>query len=151
MPKSHILNVENISFNAIHENKFLAKISEFTEKDSSLICFANMFQEYHCLVSWPRINIQNKNIRYTVKNMCNFTPIWWQLNCHSSYCNHSTALTAMFCPIVLIRRITTTIIGRNCLTFITEEMHASSCLSRKVSACAMCGSIGGQGIRTPPP
>ena len=30
MSKSHILNVANMSFYAIHENKVLAKISEFT-------------------------------------------------------------------------------------------------------------------------
>ena len=30
MPKSRISNVTNMSFNAIHENKILAKISEFT-------------------------------------------------------------------------------------------------------------------------
>ena len=30
MPKSQFLNVANMSLNAIRENKFLAKISEFT-------------------------------------------------------------------------------------------------------------------------
>ena len=30
MPKSRFLNVANMSFNAIHENKIRAKISEFT-------------------------------------------------------------------------------------------------------------------------
>ena len=30
MPLSRIFNVENMSFNAIRENKFNAKISEFT-------------------------------------------------------------------------------------------------------------------------
>ena len=30
MPKLRIFNTENMSFNAIHENKILAKISEFT-------------------------------------------------------------------------------------------------------------------------
>ena len=30
MPKSRFLNVANMSFNAIRENKILAKISDFT-------------------------------------------------------------------------------------------------------------------------
>ena len=30
MPKSRSLNVTNMSFNAIHENKILTKISDFT-------------------------------------------------------------------------------------------------------------------------
>ena len=37
----------------------------------------------------------------------------------------------MFCSIALIRRITTTITGRNVLTFITGEMLASNCSSSK--------------------
>ena len=36
MPKSRIFNVANMSFNAIRENKILAKISEFTS--NLLIC-----------------------------------------------------------------------------------------------------------------
>ena len=37
MPWSRIFNVVNMSFNAIRENKILAKISEFTE----LACFVS--------------------------------------------------------------------------------------------------------------
>ena len=39
----------------------------------------------------------------------------------------------MIYTIVLTRRKTTTIIGRNVQTFTTGEMFASSCFSRKVS------------------
>ena len=40
-------------------------------------------------------------------------------------CSLSTALRTMLCPVVLIKKMTTTISSRNVLTFITAEIFAS--------------------------
>ena len=61
-----------------------------------------------------------------------WSAIWWQLNCHRSWCFISTALKTMFFSIVLIRRITTTIIGRNVEHLSLETMLALNRISRKV-------------------
>ena len=58
----------------------------------------------------------------TVKNKCNLHQIWWQLNCHGSWCN---LLTVLFCSIVLIWRITASITGSNALRFITGSAAPS--------------------------
>ena len=72
-------------------------------------------------------------LHYTIKISVTLRQIWRQLSCHLNWRNLSIALRAVFCLIVPIRKIATAITGRNFLTFITREMLASSCFSRKAN------------------
>ena len=53
------------------------------------------------------VALRNISFWYTVKNMCNFTPNLVADDLPLSVVSPSTALEAMFCPIVLIRTIAT--------------------------------------------
>ena len=71
--------------------------------------------------------------QYTVKNKCTLHHhVWWQLNCHLFWCNIKLLKKAVFYSVVSIWRMTTTMTGRNALSFITGEIMDTSCISRKV-------------------
>ena len=73
-----------------------------------------------CTVCYDKIHLQWKErkyfgqiITYTAKNKCSLTPIWWQLNFPPILVLPFNGFKNMFCSIVLIKRITTTITSRN--------------------------------------
>ena len=76
MPESRIFSVANMSFNAIHKNKFLTKISEFTV-DKLKICFCS------CLCS--------ASVKYSdpVRNLCfsESSNLFLLLGCESCHKN----------------------------------------------------------------
>ena len=64
-----------------------------------------MFDIHHLRNGGQNLFRRNLNVSLHIKR--------WQLNCHWYWCNLSTALKAVFCLIVLICSITSTISGRN--------------------------------------
>ena len=93
------------------------------------LCFCHNLDIFH-LVSISR---GFTPFKVSCKTKCNFTLNLVAAELPLVWCNISTSLKAMFCSIVLIRRITITIQGRNVSTFITVEVFALSCFMRKVS------------------
>ena len=73
MPKSQIFNIANMSFNAIRENKMLAKISEFTVPFIKKKPFSLIEQSYHTHLNLIRLfERQKKTMLLFISNLCNY-------------------------------------------------------------------------------